>query len=271
MKRSNRLVILVGVLLAVLAFVAIVILLNQAAGAATDGDRRADDRDRPRRHARTSPSATPVTPDMVEARTGRPRRRASERALTSPSQLQGQPALFAVPDGLPGERRGHRLGRRREHRHRRAARAGREGDRLPGRPRHRPRLPRHSRATTSTSSSRQQISVLQETADSAANPDRDAPPRFEAVTGLENQRTVKAILQDKRVLYVSDTRAITAGAGRGHERRRRGRRERRAARDRDRQRDHRLRRQRPGRRGDQVRPERARRGRLADRRRPPRR
>ena len=54
----------------------------------------------------------------------------------------------------------------------------------------------------------QQISVLQETADSAANTDANAPPRFEAVTGLENQRTVKAVLQDKRVLYVSGTRAI---------------------------------------------------------------
>jgi Flp pilus assembly protein CpaB len=52
------------------------------------------------------------------------------------------------------------------------------------------------------------VDVLQETADSAANPDEAAPPRFEIVTGLENQRTVKAILQDKRVLYVSNTRAI---------------------------------------------------------------
>ena len=54
----------------------------------------------------------------------------------------------------------------------------------------------------------QSISVLQETADSAANPDENAPPRFETVTGLENQRSVKAVLQDKRVLYVSDTRAV---------------------------------------------------------------
>ena len=53
----------------------------------------------------------------------------------------------------------------------------------------------------------QSITVLQETADSAANTDETAPARFEAVTGLENQRTVKAILQDKRVLYVSATRA----------------------------------------------------------------
>ena len=115
----------------------------------------------------------------------------------------------------------------------------------------------------------QQISVLQETADSAANPDETAPPRFETVTGLEDQRTVKAILQDKRVLYVSATRAIepeptddTNGDGVVDENdtpRRGG----------DRQRDHRLRRHRPGRRGDQVRPERARRAGVADRRRPP--
>jgi hypothetical protein len=50
--------------------------------------------------------------------------------------------------------------------------------------------------------------VLQETADSAANEDEEAAPRFEAIVGLENQRTVKAILQNKRVLYVSSTRAI---------------------------------------------------------------
>ena len=53
----------------------------------------------------------------------------------------------------------------------------------------------------------QQISVLQETAASAANTDETAPERFEAVTGLSDQRTVKAILQNKRVLYVSATRA----------------------------------------------------------------
>ena len=39
-------------------------------------------------------------------------------------------------------------------------------------------------------------------------PIREAAPRFEPVTGLSNQRSVKAILQDKRVLYVSSTRAI---------------------------------------------------------------
>jgi hypothetical protein len=50
----------------------------------------------------------------------------------------------------------------------------------------------------------QTIQVLQPTADSLANPDQ--PPRFETLEGLEEARTVKAVLQDKRVLYVSDTR-----------------------------------------------------------------
>ena len=66
------------------------------------------------------------------------------------------------------------------------------------------------------------VTVLQETADSAANTDENAPPRFEPVTGLEDQRTVKAILQDKRVLYVSATRA-QARPDRRHQRRRRDR------------------------------------------------
>jgi Flp pilus assembly protein CpaB len=48
------------------------------------------------------------------------------------------------------------------------------------------------------------ITVLQPTADSAANP--DAPQRFEVVAGLESSRTVKTVLQAKRVLYVSDTK-----------------------------------------------------------------
>ena len=67
MKRSNRLVILVGVLLAVLAFVGIVILLNNATPAA-----------RPEATAPTTVQVMvareaidigdPVTPDSVEAR-----------------------------------------------------------------------------------------------------------------------------------------------------------------------------------------------------------
>ncbi len=107
----------------------------------------------------------------------------------------------------------------------------------------------------------QSINVLQETADSAANTDENAPPRFEPIPGLEAARSVKAILQDKRVLYVSATRAQEQEpidtTGRRHRRVRRA-----AGAGRHRQRDHRDRRDRAGRRGDQVRRERCGRGRI---------
>jgi pilus assembly protein CpaB len=57
----------------------------------------------------------------------------------------------------------------------------------------------------------EQLQVLQPTADTANLP-RDQQ-RFEVVAGLENARTVKTILQNKRVLYVSATRVrpVTTG------------------------------------------------------------
>ena len=55
---------------------------------------------------------------------------------------------------------------------------------------------------------RQKIKVLQPTADSAADP--DAPQRFETIPGLESARTVKTVLQNKRVLYVSAQRTAQA-------------------------------------------------------------
>jgi Flp pilus assembly protein CpaB len=205
-KRSNRLVILVGVLLAVLAFVAIVILLNQ--------DRGPDDGEGVVPTTETVLVATqdiaigdPVTPDIVveqqvdpEAVQGTP--------LRSTTAVAGQPALFPVPEGSqvnadaiglatgsattnialllePGEKA-----------------VTFQVDRVTGVD----FLVKPGDSIDVVMS--QQISVLQETADSAASTDPEAPARFEAVTGLEDQRTVKAILQDKRVLYVSSTRAI---------------------------------------------------------------
>jgi Flp pilus assembly protein CpaB len=96
-KRSNRLVILVGVLLAVLAFVAIVILLNQPDEQGPGPDTEPD--------TATVLVATvdiaigdEVTPDMVEkqdiqveaVQTG---------ALIDPSQLANQVAIRALPSG----------------------------------------------------------------------------------------------------------------------------------------------------------------------------
>ena len=46
--------------------------------------------------------------------------------------------------------------------------------------------------------------MLQPTAESAADP--NAPPRFETIPGLESARTVKTVLQNRRVLYVSAQR-----------------------------------------------------------------
>ena len=202
MKRSNRLVILVGVLLAVLAFVAIVILLNS------------------QREAEVAPEAVtetvlvatqdiaigdPVTPDVVEERDVNPEA-VQGTALRSTSQVSGQPALFAVPAG--SQVNAELIG---------------TGDQLavnieaqlePGEKAITFQVDRATGVDFLVKPGdsidivmSEQISVLQETADSAANEDPEAAPRFEAVTGLQDQRTVKAILQNKRVLYVSSTRA----------------------------------------------------------------
>ena len=95
MKRSNRLVILVGVLLAVLAFVAIVILLNQRS--TTDVA--------PEEVLQTVLVATEdidigeeVTPAKVEELDVDPEA-VQGTPLASTSAVAGQPALFAIPEG----------------------------------------------------------------------------------------------------------------------------------------------------------------------------
>ena len=57
----------------------------------------------------------------------------------------------------------------------------------------------------------EQLQVLQPTADTANLPRNQQ--RFEVVTGIENAKTVKTILQNKRVLYVSATRVRPATTG----------------------------------------------------------
>ena len=179
MKRSNRLVILVGVLLAVLAFVAIVILLND--------QRRATRRGPPEAVTETVLVATqdiaigdPVTPDMVEEQRDRPRGRQRHAACGASRQVSGQPALFAIPAGsqVTGEAIG--LGEWRRTSTSPPARARREGDHVPGGSRHRPRLPGQAGRLDRHRPVAGRSAVLQETADSAANTDPEAPPRFEA-------------------------------------------------------------------------------------------
>jgi Flp pilus assembly protein CpaB len=202
-KRSNRLVILVGVLLAVLAFVAIVILLNTP-----DGDGTTDE-DEP--VTETVLVATqdiaigdPVTPSVVEEVQVNAEA-VKQVPLRSVSQVSGEPALFAVPEGAQVTAQ---------------AIGGAQGEGifevasllLPGEKAIAIRvdeqtgtgfLVRPGNVIDVILSA--EVSVLQPTVDSATTP--DAPPRFEEVPGLEGVRTVKAILQGKRVLYVSATRA----------------------------------------------------------------
>jgi pilus assembly protein CpaB len=200
-KRSNRLVILVGVLLAVLAFVAIVILLNQRETPTAVEDT-----------TETVLVATepidigePVTPDKVREEDVDPDA-VIGTALRDTSAVRGQPAIFAIPADSqvsaeaigaadptvvdiptllnPGEKA-----------------IAFQVDRVTG-------LDFLIKSgDTIDILFRAEVTVLQETADSAANPDPAAAPRFEVVTGLEDQPSVKAILQDKRVLYVSATKA----------------------------------------------------------------
>jgi len=203
-KRSNRLVILVGVLLAVLAFVAIVILLNNAGGGETGGPTETPSTVDVLVATQDIAIGDPVTPDVAEVQPVPPEAVIGTR-LVSLTQLSGQPALQAIPNGsqITGESIG----------------VGNESVDISARLNPGEKAiafqvdPVTGQNFLVTEGDQidilisQSITVLQETADSAANPDENAPQRFEPVTGLEDQRTVKAILQNKRVIYVSDTKA----------------------------------------------------------------
>jgi pilus assembly protein CpaB len=198
-KRSNRLVILVGVLLAVLAFVGMVILLNQRPATVVENvapttkvlvakqDINIGDK---------------VTPAMVKVTDVDPAA-VDQTPIGDPSLLRDRVALLPVPNGaqVPAETFGT-VG--------------------PGRIDITGQLKSGEKAIAFQVDSvtgidflikqgdyvdivlGATITVLQPTADSAANP--DAPQRFEVVAGLESARTVKTVLQAKRVLYVSDTK-----------------------------------------------------------------
>lgn len=94
MKRSNRLVILVGILLAALAFVGIVVVLNQnqasqQAGPVMENVLVATE---------DITIGQPVTPGVVETREVEADAVIGE-PLRDTSQVQGQPALFNIPEG----------------------------------------------------------------------------------------------------------------------------------------------------------------------------
>lgn len=202
MKRSNRLIILVGVLLAVLAFVGVVVFLNQGV---TPSPEEQVVTETVLVAVEEIDIGEEVTPDKAREEQIDPEA-VQGTALRSTTQLIGQPSLVRIPAEAQIS----------------AEAVGLTEQRLvdlsaqlePGQKAIAFQVDRTTGLDFLVTAGddidivlTQQISVLQETADSAANTDEAAPPRFEQVTGLENQRTVKAVLQDKRVLYVSDTRA----------------------------------------------------------------
>jgi Flp pilus assembly protein CpaB len=195
-NRSNRLVIFVGVLLAILAFVGIVILLNQTGGGGTKEPTtvkvvvaKADIK-----------IGDPVTPDKVAERDVDPGA-VLQTPLHSVSQVTGQPALYAIPKDSQVTQEALGIGGVSP-----ISRQLQPGEKAiafqvdpvtglnfliqPG---------DHVDVVLGS-----RITVLQPTSDTVSKPANQQ--RFETVPGLEAVRTVKTILQDKRVLYVSQTR-----------------------------------------------------------------
>lgn len=207
MKRSNRLVILVGVLLAVLAFVGIVILLNQGE-APPPGEQNV------KVTVATEDIAIgdPVTPELGEVREV-PADAVEQTRIADPSLLTGTPALLPIAAGeqITAEKAGKvgivgDIERQLEPGEKAIAFqvdrvTGIDFLLVPG---------NHIDIVIA-----QDVTPIQQTADSVAEQqdNQDAPARYEAVTGLSNVRTVKTIIQDRRVLYVSQTRARAATTG----------------------------------------------------------
>ena len=194
MKRSNRLVILVGVLLAVLAFVGIVVLLGNT-NAPTVVEKTTVKVLVAKAGIALGDS---VTPAMVEVKEVEPEAVSGTR-FSDPSQMLGKPALFPVARGqqvsqeLFGSTGTFCISCQLEPGEKAIAFqvdpvTGLDFLIQPG---------DHVDIVYRT-----EITVLQETADSVGS---TTTPRFEPITGLEAAPTVKTLLQNKRVLYVSAT------------------------------------------------------------------
>jgi len=203
-KRSNRLVIFVGVLLAILAFVGIVILLNTTSTTTPT----------PEQQKVTVLVANvdikigdPVTPDKVDEAQVKPDAVTPTR-LGSKSQVGGQPSLFAIPKGsqvtleaIGGGLGPSNIGAQLKPGEKAIAF---QVDRVTGLD-FLVRAGDHVDIVMS-----QRITVLQPTADTITKPANQQ--RFETVPGLDAVRTVKSVLQNKRVLYVSQSRQAAAQA-----------------------------------------------------------
>ena len=211
MKRSNRLVILVGVLLAVLAFVGIVILLNGPRGGPGGSTPPTTVQVMVAKEAIAI--GDPVTPDSVEARQVNADAVVQTR-IPDASLLTGRPALVPIAAGQQVTQESVGLVGQGVNNIENALEPGEKAiafqvDRVTGMD-FLIQAGDHIDIVIA-----QDVTPIQQTADSiseqADNP--DAPPRYEAVTGLSNVRTVKTIIKDRRVLYVSATRVRQVQTG----------------------------------------------------------
>ncbi len=202
MKRSNRLVILVGVLLAVLAFVGIVILLNTAGG---PGGKPEAVKTNVLVATEQIDIGEEVTPDKVEVAEVDPGDVIGQ-PFGSTSQVSGQRAIYAIPQGSQVPKDALGLGV--------IGNVCIECQLLPGEKAIAFQVDRVTGLNFLVQTGdhldivlAQGVAPLQETQQSidARAADPDLQPRFEVVAGVNNVRTVKTILTDKRVLYVSAT------------------------------------------------------------------
>ncbi len=192
-KRSNRLVILVGVLLAVLAFVGIVIVLNQEPPAPEPGEAQVD----VLVATRDIEIGDQVTAADVEVQQVDEANVVGTR-IGAVSAVPNRPAIYPIPTGsqVSQEAFGTVGGQCIECQLQPGEKAiAFEVDRVTGldfliQPGD------HIDVVIA-----QAVQVLQPTVDTADLPRNQQ--RFETIPGLENARTVKTILTDRRVLYVS--------------------------------------------------------------------
>jgi Flp pilus assembly protein CpaB len=193
-KRSNRLVILVGVLLAVLAFVGIVILLNNT-GNGPQGE--APVKVEVLVATRDIELGEVVTADDVDLIEVDPEDVVGTR-IGDPSAIPNRPVLYPIltDQQISQEAFGTVGGQCIECQLEPGEKAiAFEVDRVTGldfliQPGD------HVDIVLA-----QQVQVLQPTVETADSPPEEQ--RFETIPGLENARTVKTILSDRRVLYVS--------------------------------------------------------------------
>jgi Flp pilus assembly protein CpaB len=204
-KRSNRLVILVGVLLAVLAFVGIVIILNQPS---TGGPGQEVTTVNVVVATEDIDIGEPVTPDKGEILAVQADG-VEQTRIADPSLLTGRPALVPILSGeqITQEKAGliSQVNSIEESLQPGEKAVAFQVDRVTG-------LDFLIQAGDHIDIVlAETVQVVQPTVESLEDP--EGPQRFETIPGLENAKTVKTILQDRRVLYVSQTRVRQATTG----------------------------------------------------------